>query len=68
VKEEIRLRVTKAIKELNYKPNQAARSLASGQTRTLAFILPDICNPFFPEMIRGAIESANNASYDLFFG
>ncbi len=66
VKDEIRIRVIKAINELKFRPNQAARSLASGRTRTLAFILPDICNPFYPEMVRGAMESASQAAYDLF--
>ena len=52
--------------ELNYQPNHAARSLAGGRTNTFAFILPDICNPFFPEMVRGAMESANQASIHMF--
>lgn len=66
VKETIRRKVQQAIDELNYSPNPAARSLASGTSQTLAFILPDICNPFFPEMVRGAMETANSHHYEIF--
>ena len=66
VKEETRRKVQQAIAELKYSPNRAARSLASGTTQTLAFILPDICNPFFPEMVRGAMETANQHQYEIF--
>ncbi len=66
VKKGVRQKVLSAIEELNYQPNRAARSLAGGRTNTLAFILPDICNPFFPEMVRGAMELANQASIDIF--
>jgi LacI family transcriptional regulator len=66
VKKGVRQRVLSAIEELDYHPNRAARSLAGGRSHTFAFILPDICNPFFPEMVRGAMESANQASFDVF--
>jgi LacI family transcriptional regulator len=63
-----RQRVLKAINELGYKPNRVAKSLVSGYTQTLAFIIPDICNPFFPELVRGASEQANAFKYSLFLG
>ena len=64
----IRRRVLKAMRELDYRPNRVARSLVSGRTQTIAFIIPDICNPFFPEMVRGAAGRAGKSGYSLFLG
>jgi LacI family transcriptional regulator len=61
-----RQRVLKAVKELNYRPNRIARGLISGYTQTLAFIIPDISNPFFPELVRGATIKASAFNYSLF--
>ncbi|MDG5789277.1 LacI family DNA-binding transcriptional regulator [Evansella sp. AB-P1] len=48
--------VLNAIKALNYKPSSIARSLAGMKTSTIALLVSDILNPFFPE-ISHAIES-----------
>ena len=58
-------RVLAAIRDLNYSPNEIARSLKVRQTRMLAMVLPDITNPFFPEMIRGAEDAAFARGYFL---
>jgi LacI family transcriptional regulator len=58
-------RVQAAIRELNYSPNEIARSLKVRQTRMLAMVLPDITNPFFPEIIRGAEDTAFERGYFL---
>ncbi|HET6217122.1 MAG TPA: LacI family DNA-binding transcriptional regulator [Acidobacteriaceae bacterium] len=58
-------RVQAAIHELNYSPNEIARSLKVRQTRMLAMVLPDITNPFFPEIIRGAEDTAFGRGYFL---
>jgi LacI family transcriptional regulator len=58
-------RVRAAIRELNYSPNEIARSLKVRQTRMLAMVLPDITNPFFPEIIRGAEDTAFERGYFL---
>jgi len=58
-------RVNAAIRELNYFPNEIARSLKVKQTRMLAMVLPDITNPFFPEIIRGAEDAAFARGYFL---
>src|SRR6266436_2200400 len=57
--------VNAAIRELNYFPNEIARSLKVKQTRMLAMVLPDITNPFFPEIIRGAEDTAFERGYFL---
>jgi len=58
-------RVRVAIRELDYYPNEIARSLKVKQTRMLGMIIPDITNPFFPEIIRGAEDTAFERGYFL---
>ncbi|WP_034264443.1 LacI family DNA-binding transcriptional regulator [Actinospica robiniae] len=50
-------RVQEAARELGYMPNQVARALRSRSTRTVGLVLPQITNPFFPELMR-AVEHA----------
>ena len=45
-------RVLWAAKELGYQPNSAARSLAVGHSSIFGLIVPDISNPFFPEVTK----------------
>ncbi|MET3696964.1 LacI family transcriptional regulator [Bacillus oleivorans] len=56
VHEETLKKVEQAIKELNYKPNDVARSLFKKTSNSIGFIIPDITNPFFPQLVR-AVES-----------
>ncbi len=65
VSEDRTSRVQAAIRELNYFPNEIARSLKVKQTRMLVLVLPDITNPFFPEIIRGAEDAAFARGYFL---
>ena len=65
VSPELTARVQAAIEELNYSPNEIARSLKVKQTRILTMVLPDITNPFFPEIIRGAEDAAFARGYFL---
>lgn len=58
-------RVEAAIRNLNYRPNLLARSLAKQQTDTLGMVVTDIANPFFPDMVRGAEDEAQKAGYGL---
>lgn len=61
----LRSRVTRAVSELEYKPNLLARSLATQQSRMLGMIVPDISNPFWPAVVRGAEDRAHAAGYTL---
>jgi LacI family transcriptional regulator len=58
-------RVRAAIHELDYSPNAIARGLKVKQTRMLGMVLPDITNPFFPGIIRGAEDTAFDRDYFL---
>lgn len=61
-----RRKVEQAIRDLGYLPNLAARSLRSGQTRTLALLVPDIGNPFWPIVARGIEDAAQSGGYSIF--
>ncbi|MBN9658970.1 MAG: LacI family DNA-binding transcriptional regulator [Acidobacteria bacterium] len=61
----LKQRVLEAVRALDYHPNHIARSLKVRQTHMLGMIIPDITNPFFPEIIRGAEEAARERSYLL---
>ena len=61
-------KVSKAIRELNYRPNITARSLAAKKSDFIAIIVPDISNPFFSEMIKGAEDFARENGYNIFLG
>jgi len=62
---ETRERVHDAIAKLGYVPNTAARSLRSQRTFTVAAIIPDITNPYYPTFIRGIQDVAQSHGYDV---
>ncbi len=55
--------VRAAAEELGYRPNAAARALKIGVSRTVALVVPDITNPFFGGLLRGAQTAARAAGY-----
>ncbi len=63
IKATTRKKVERAIAELGYIPNAAARSLTSNQTKTLGLMLPDITNPFFSKIARGVEDMAVERGY-----
>ena len=70
VSERSRARVEEAIRLLNFHPNSAARSLASRRTRIIGILIPahvsDIFDePFFAQLIQGAVEACNASDHDL---
>jgi LacI family transcriptional regulator, repressor for deo operon, udp, cdd, tsx, nupC, and nupG len=58
-------RVMSAIRELGYRPNLTARALAEGRTPTLALMLSNIANPFYPEFVLAAEREARKRGYFL---
>jgi LacI family transcriptional regulator len=65
VSKKLRDRVEETIRKLNYRPNLIARSLAKQKTHTIGMIVPDIANPFFPMVVRGAEDAAQKHGYNL---
>jgi LacI family repressor for deo operon, udp, cdd, tsx, nupC, and nupG len=51
--------------ELGYVPNPTAQALESGRTRTIALLVPDITNPYFSGVIKGAERAAAGAGLTL---
>jgi LacI family transcriptional regulator len=58
-------RVEQAIRKLDYRPNSLAQGLANERTYTIGVIVPDISNPFFPMMVRGAEDAAQKGGYSV---
>jgi LacI family transcriptional regulator len=63
VAERTRHRITEAIAALGYQPNHVARSLVLKATHTIAVMLPDITNPFFPALVKGVQLAADEQGY-----
>ncbi|GIJ50603.1 LacI family transcriptional regulator [Virgisporangium aliadipatigenens] len=60
-------KVRKSMSDLGYRPHAAARGLR-GRTYTIGLMLPDIRNPFFPEIIDGANEVLDATDYQILLG
>jgi LacI family transcriptional regulator len=58
-------RVEEAIAELGYVPNRLARGLSRRKTGTIALVVPDVANPFFTLIVRGAEDVARRAGYRI---
>lgn len=56
-------RIEDAVRTLSYVPSSQARSLTSGRTDTVALIVPDIANPFYFDLIRGAQRQLRASGY-----
>lgn len=65
VNEETRERVLEAIKKTGYKPNAIARSLKIQRTNTLGIMIPDISNPYYTEIVRGAEDVCGIYHYNI---
>lgn len=65
VKPETLERVLAAAARLDYVPSNAARSLSLGRTHTVALLMPDLSNPMFQQVLRGANRAAAAAGYRL---
>jgi len=65
VSKSLRERVQKAIDELGYVPNPQARSLRTGRTNTIAMLIPDIRNPFYPELVKTAQSELEAIGLDM---
>jgi LacI family transcriptional regulator len=63
--EETRERVLKRMKELNYRPNLAARTLVTGRSFTMGLVVPDLVHPFFAEVAKGLSRVLRKKGYSL---
>lgn len=65
ISEATRNKVKALAKEYQYIPNTNARSLVTRKTKTIGLIIPDITNPFFPEVARGVEDRASKSRYSI---
>lgn len=61
-------KVLATARRLGYVPNQVARALSTGRAGNIALILPDVANPFFSALMRGAQAQAYKRGYATFLG
>jgi len=65
IKVETRERILQAVKQLNYRPNVAARNLKKGESKVIGLAITDFYNPVFPQIIQGAEARALQEGYHL---
>ena len=63
-----RKRVEDAVLESGYSPNSLARNLRRNESKTIIVIVPDICDPYFTEIIRGIEDTAAEYNYLVLLG
>src|SRR5476651_2522116 len=57
----MRQKILRAAQDLGYRPNRAAQAMRTGQTQAIGLVLPDLTNPFFPELAQAVENTARTA-------
>ena len=65
ISENAREKVEEAMKKLNYRPNEVARSLSKSSSNTIGVIVPHIQHPYFTEMISNLENQAYKRGYKM---
>ncbi|MEG0750749.1 MAG: LacI family DNA-binding transcriptional regulator [Oscillospiraceae bacterium] len=65
ISETTRRKVLEIVNESGYVPNAVAKGLKIKQTKMIGFVLPDISNPFFPEVARGIENAAKERGFGV---
>ena len=68
ISEETVRHIIQIAKDLNYKPNIAAKNLRSGKSGVIGVVIPDISNIFFAQIVRSMEDVAARLGYTVFFG
>lgn len=63
VSDEVRTRVKKVAKQLEYVPNNIAVSMVKGKSNTILVVVPDIINEYYTSVIHGVEEVAKKNGY-----
>lgn len=66
VGKQTREKVKAAAHRLGYKPNLSAKAMRTGRTGALGLVIPDLTNPFFPQLAQSVIGAARDAGFDTF--
>ena len=62
---ETKTRVLQRMKELDYRPNLAARALVTGRTHIIGLVVPDLVQPFFALIASGLSRALRKNGYNL---
>jgi LacI family transcriptional regulator len=65
VSRETTRRVARVAQELGYTPNPLARGLRTARSSIVGMVVPDVTNPLFPPIVRGAEQVLSEAGYTL---
>lgn len=65
ISQETKARVLKRCRELNYRPNLAARALVTGRTNLMGFVVPNLLHSFFSEIVKGLSLALRGTGYTL---
>jgi LacI family transcriptional regulator len=68
ISEQVSKRILKIATKLKYKPNQLARGLRTGKTKTIGLIVEDIANSFFSNVAKVVEDEADKHGYKVLFG
>ena len=66
ISSEVSKRILKYVKEVGYRPNLLAKSLRTGQSKTIGMLVEGISNNFFASIARGVEEEAYKTGYKIF--
>ena len=58
-------KIRAAAKKLGYRPNRRAQAMRTGYSRSIGLILPDLTNPFFPELAQSVEQAARERGYTV---
>ncbi|KXS37684.1 MAG: LacI family transcriptional regulator [Candidatus Frackibacter sp. T328-2] len=68
VSPDLKKRVQKVINELNYQPNEVAKSLKKEKTNMVGVLISDITNPFFSSIVKGIEDVLDKENYTVILG
>lgn len=68
ISEQVSKKILKLAAKLKYKPNQLARGLRTGKTKTIGLIVEDIANHFFANVAKIVEEEADKFGYKVLYG
>lgn len=67
ISETVIKKINKIAAKLKYKPNQLARGLRTGKTKTIGLIVEDIANPFFSLLAKVVEDEADKSGYKVLY-
>jgi LacI family transcriptional regulator, gluconate utilization system Gnt-I transcriptional repressor len=68
VSSDLRERIHRAVAEIGYVPNTAARALASARTNVIGVLVPSITNSVFSEVLQGMYDAIEGTPFQVQFG